>query len=265
MENKIKQFISFYVNEYSKKNVTLTKWKEPLVAFAAADNPMFLSLKNIINATHLLPSDLLKTAQTVICYFVPFQENVANSNLDGKLSSKEWAIAYIETNKLISEINLYLKLELEKLGFEASACPGSLNFDKEKLISDWSLRHVAYITGLGTFGLNNMLITQGGCCGRIGSIVTSLKIDPTKVKDIENCLYKFNGSCKLCIKACVNDALTVEKFDRKRCFEMCMKNEKLNENIGFCNVCGKCLVGLPCSFTNPTKRSSNKTSIVNLD
>lgn len=254
MENKIKQLIWLYVNEYSKKNITLTQWKEPLVAFAAAYNPMFLSLKEIINTTHVLPTDLLQSAQTVICYFIPFQEDLVKSNFDGKLSSKEWAIAYLETNKLILELNSYLKDELEKLGFEASPCPLSLNFDKEKLTCDWSQRHAAYIAGLGTFGVNNMLITEKGCCGRIGSIVTSLKIHPTKLEGIENCLYKFNGTCKLCTKRCINNALTVEKFDRKKCFEMCMKNEELNKDIGFCDVCGKCLVGLPCSFTNPVRK-----------
>ena len=52
----------------------------------------------------------------------------------------------------------------------------------KNLISDWSHRHVAVIAGLGKFGLNNMLITDNGCCGRVGSFITDLKIEPTKRK-----------------------------------------------------------------------------------
>lgn len=36
-------------------------------------------------------------------------------------------------------------------------------------MSEWSHRHAAYIAGLGIFGINNMLITNKGCVGRIPS------------------------------------------------------------------------------------------------
>ncbi len=97
---------------------------------------------------------------------------------------------------LISNLNDFLCEELEKIGANSYAIPGSYNFDSEKLVSDWSQRHIAFIAGLGTFGLNNMLITEKGCCGRIGSIITSLELEPTKRPENEYCLYKHNNSCK---------------------------------------------------------------------
>jgi epoxyqueuosine reductase QueG len=139
------------------------------------------------------------------------------------------------------------------MSYQLEIIPATHNFDTQKLISDWSHRHVAYIAGLGKFGLNNMLITDKGCCGRIGTVITNLEIEPAERKDKEYCLYKYNGSCKKCVDRCVNDALTVDGFNRKRCYDMCLANAEIYENIGLSDVCGKCLANLPCSFIDPIK------------
>jgi len=135
-----------------------------------------------------LPKDFLPEAKTVVTYFIPFDESITKSNINDKYSSKEWAVAYIETNKLILDLNTFIKNELEKIGYKSNVIPATHNFDEKKLISDWSHRHVAVIAGLGTFGLNNMIITEKGCCGRVGSFVTDMKIAPTPKLEGENCL-----------------------------------------------------------------------------
>ena len=182
---------------------------------------------------------------------MPFEDKISGSNIHGSLSSKEWAQAYIETNHLISVINDNLIVFLKNKGYHAAKLPEEKNIDYEKLKSVWSNRHVAYIAGVGKFGLNNMLITESGCCGRLGNIVTSLKIEPTKRKEEENCLYKHNNTCSICVDRCVNEALFVDGFDRFKCFEMCKENDKIHGDIGIAEICGKCLVGLPCSLKNP--------------
>lgn len=78
--------------------------------------------------------------------------------------------------------------------------------------SKWSQRHVAYVCGHGTFGLNNMLISDRGCVGRYYSIITALPIETDPVVTEERCLYKRNGGCKLCVKRCVAEALTEKEF-----------------------------------------------------
>jgi epoxyqueuosine reductase QueG len=99
-----------------------------------------------------------------------------------------------------------------------------------------------------------MLITDKGCCGRIGSFITDIKIEPTKRKNEENCLYKHMKICQKCVKRCVNNALKNDSFDRHKCYEMCLYNDKFHSNImDLTDVCGKCLVSLPCSTTNPVK------------
>lgn len=249
IENIIREFIFSYQNN---EDIT-TRWKEPIIAYAYAEDPMFHKLKEVVSETHLLPHDLLDDAETVVAYFLPFEEYIPNSNIKDRYSSKEWAIAYIETNNIIAEINKYLTEKLGELGYRTEIVPATHNFNTEKLMSDWSHRHIGFVAGLGKFGLNNMLITEKGCCGRIGTVVTNMKIEPTTRKDKENCLYKNNGSCKKCVDRCVNDALKLSDFNRHLCYEMCLTNEETYKELGLADVCGKCLVDLPCSFKDPVK------------
>ncbi len=252
-KEKIIQLINQYVIDYSQKKEICTKWREPVIKFADAGDGLFVKLKEIVGPTHALPADFLGDARTVISYFLPFDKSVVFSNINGKYSSKEWAKAYVETNELIFELNKYIKEALKELNYESTIIPATHNFDEERLMSDWSHRHVAYIAGLGKFGLNNMVITDKGCCGRIGSIVTNLEIEPSKRDDEEYCLYKSKGICKKCVQRCVNNALEVDSFDRHKCYEMLLDNDKLHSDFALTDVCGKCCVDLPCSFTNPVK------------
>ncbi len=45
--------------------------------------------------------------------------------------------------------------------------------------SNWSERHVAYISGLGTFSLSKGIITEKGMAGRLISLVTDAPLPPT--------------------------------------------------------------------------------------
>lgn len=252
MKKKIEELIRQYVKEYSERKHIKTKWRKPIVKFAAANDEMFTRLKEIVSPTHALPTDFLEDAQTVISYFLPFEKSIVNSNVKGRYSSREWAIAYIKTNELILNLNKYIKTELETLNYNSTIIPATHNFNEDSLMSDWSHRHVGYIAELGKFGLNNMLITEKGCCGRVGSIVTNLKIEPSKRDDKEYCLYKSKGICKKCVKRCVNGALKVNSFDRHKCYEILLYNDKLHSDLGLTDACGKCCVNLPCSFINPS-------------
>lgn len=263
LQEKIRTLIREYIQEYSTRKEVKTKWGEAIVNFADANDQMFMKLKEVVSPTHAIPQDFLEDAQTVIAYFIPFSRDVVNSNRAGRYSSKQWARAYIETNELISSLNNYIKKELAALNYQSSLIPATHNFDEDSLISDWSHRHVAYISGLGKFGLNNMLITDKGCCGRVASIVTNLKIEATARNNQEYCLYKSKGLCQKCVDNCVNDALKINSFDRHKCYEILLENDKLHSDLGLTDVCGKCSVNLPCSFINPVEKCySYQESIV---
>lgn len=252
MEKIIENLIIDYVNKYMENPKVKTKWKKPLVAFANARDPLFDKLKEVANPDHLMPEDILEGSNTVITYFLPFIESIPISNINGRTSSMEWAMAYIETNNMIGSLNDYIIESIKEMGYKADKLNPAMNMDYEKLISVWSNRHVAYIAGLGTFGLNNMLITRSGCCGRLGNVVTNMELKATKRPDREYCLFKHNGSCAYCADKCVNDALFRDRFDRFKCFQMCKKNDSIHDGLGGeAQVCGKCLTVVPCSFDNP--------------
>jgi epoxyqueuosine reductase QueG len=253
MNNQIETIIKEFLENYCKTKDVQTKWKEPLITYADARDKMFYWLKEAISPSHHMPTDFLPEAKTVVAYFIPFDEAIIKSNIGNKESSKLWVMAYIETNQLILDLNTFIKEQLHKLGYRSNIIPATHNFDEKRLMSDWSHRHVAIIAGLGKVGLNNMLITEKGCCGRIGSFVTDLYIEPTKRNNSESCLYKYAKICKKCVDRCVNNALKVDSFDRHKCYEMCLYNDKFHSDIGLSDVCGKCLVDVPCSTKNPIR------------
>ncbi|TDO92028.1 hypothetical protein DFR79_10854 [Halanaerobium saccharolyticum] len=251
MKKKIENLIHNYIAEYQKKDEIKSEWKDPVIKYAAADDPMFKELKDAVSESHLMPEDILPGAQTVIAYFIPFTNKISNSNIEDKYSSPQWAKAYVETNQLIAELNQQLKNKLSEKGYQASLIAATNNFDKERLLSDWSHRHAAYIAGLGTFGINNMLITEKGCAGRIGTLITNLKVEASERTEKERCFNKAGFNCSKCVDRCVNGALQENSFDRHLCYDLLLENDKLHLESELTDVCGKCSVDLPCSFTSP--------------
>jgi len=254
LEKYVSELIRGFVGGYRPGPGSATSWREPLAAFASADDPMFIRLMHIVSEEHIMPGDVVEGSKTVISYFIPFTKQLAHTNSSGMSCSREWAAAYVETNRMMADLNVFLACKLKEAG-HAAAAAGWI-FDREKLISNWSQRHVAWIAGLGTFGINNMLITEEGCCGRYGSIVTSLELKPSQRPASERCLYKKNGSCRACVSNCVFGALTEESFDRKKCYSICLGNSKLHSEVGYAEACGKCLTDVPCAYADPDGKRS---------
>lgn len=254
MNAAIRQEIERLVAAYPRDGADETIWRPPLVGFASAADPLFARLKSVVGPTHAVPADLLPQAVTVVAFFIPFTKALAAANRKGQYASRQWAVAYIQTNQLIHHVSLHMKTFLENRGFPTHVIPATHNFDPKKLISDWSHRHVAFIAGLGRFGVNNMLITESGCCGRLGSFVTAAPAEPDPRPTAEACLFKYDETCLQCVKRCVNDALEADRFDRHRCYEMCLVNEDRFQALSQADVCGKCVVALPCSHKTPKER-----------
>ena len=253
MKENVEELIKKFITDYKKSINAGEIWTDPLIAFADANDPLFLKLKQNIIKCHKLPSEVLGNAATVISYFIPFTQKVVLSNSFKRSTSKDWAISYIETNKLINKLNEFLANTLINDNFDAVIIPPTDNFDIKALVSYWSHKHVAYIAGLGKFGLHKMIITEKGCCGRLGSLVTSAKFEITKRLEKEYCLYFHNKSCMKCLEKCVFDVLKINSFDRHKCYKICLENSQLYTNLGLADVCGKCACGVPCSYKNPVK------------
>jgi epoxyqueuosine reductase QueG len=258
MKDRIEQEIADIVVAHQRRADVRTAWKTPLVAYASAHDPLFPRLKEIIRPTHATPAELLNSAQTVITYFLPLDEGVPRGNRPGHYASEAWAVAYIETNTLIRTVNDQLAQGLQARGYASVVLPPTHNFDEQSLLSDWSHKHVAYIAGLGQFGLHQMLITAAGSCGRLGSLVTSARLEPTPRHTQPACLYTHDRSCTACVKLCPSGALTEHGFDRHACYGLCLENADKNRQHSLADVCGKCLSVVPCSFIDPVARKLAK-------
>jgi len=230
-------------------------WKAPLLVTASADE-RFDVLPKIVHPKHLLPRDLLVEARTVAVFFLPFKRELVSSNLHGlhgNLSSRKWAQSYVDTNALIAEINRKIKTHLEGLGFKSAITPATHNFNEKELVSAWSHKHLAVLSGLGCLGHHTQLITPRGCSGRLGSLVTEAELgdSPLVAGGSELCLHKKGQRCLACVKKCRFGALTSDGLDRFRCYDQLLVNDRANPDLPLTDVCGKCATMVPCSFRVP--------------
>jgi len=220
-------------------------FEDPIFAFGSADDEWFLNLKDgDANLRGLmLPAEWLPGAKTVISYFLPFGEAVKDSNKkDYKMPSAGWLHGRIEGQNFLLEFSRFLYSKLNDAGYK-SLVPGlDHRFKTKGFTSNWSERHVSYVCGLGTFGLSKGIITEKGMAGRLGSIITELKLEPgiKKYKDV----YEYCTLCGNCAINCPVDAISVEEGkDHRKCSDFLdTVREKHKTRYG----CGKCQVSVPC-------------------
>jgi len=256
MKTQIEDWITAFVLAYPREKKVVTRWREPLVGVASARDTFFVQMKKIAQPNHVLPADLLEDAKSVVVYYVPFSVSLHRENFRaGYHCSRSWAVAYLETNRLISDINQFMKERLESGGSRVALIPPTHNFDQDTLMSDWSHRHVAYLAGLGGFGRHNLLITEKGCTGRIGSFVTDLHLEPSPAAQKEACLSKAGFDCLKCVRRCEYGALSPDGYDRYSCYDQCLKNDRFHDDLDLTDVCGKCSVMVPCSLVDPVKKA----------
>lgn len=248
----------------SEKVVGMKIFETPIFAFGAADDEYFTLLKqpSIIGEHFISPKEWLPQSKTVISFFLPFSETVKKSNRSNMpWPSEEWLHARIEGQILLNKLCIYLKSELINDGYD-SVVPildnrfRSYNNNYSHLelsyTSNWSERHVAFICGLGTFGLSKGLITSRGMAGRFGSILTELYLPPD-TREYKG-INEYCSMCGKCVKNCPVNAISLEHGkDHIICSKFLNKTtEKYNPRYG----CGKCQTGVPCEskIPNNTKK-----------
>jgi len=199
---------------------------DPLIGVVSADDPLFQQYKQIIGPFHCTPREFLPNAASVISWVLPITRTTRESNRKQITKpSLEWAQTRSFGDDFIMELRRHLVAWLQQQGYAAVAPllePGYQRFVDTPvgLASSWSERHVAYAAGLGTFSLNDGLITPRGIAHRLGSVVTDLALEPTitdRPHYQHNCLHYRNDSCKACITRCPADAISIAGHDKKRC------------------------------------------------
>jgi epoxyqueuosine reductase QueG len=225
------------------------------MACAPADD-RFQRLKEITVPDHALPQDLLSGVKVVVVWFIPFKHHIQMDNTGGERPSLSWGRAYRSTNEMIDRAGSSMKVMIEDNGGRVALTPATHNFDKDRLVSLWSHKHLGHLIGLGRYGTNCQFITPVGCSGRMGSLATDLELgDHPLVTAEELCLVKAGKKCGKCIEACPIGALSEDGMNRADCYtrlrenyQLLMKQDGLPDTT---EVCGKCQVGLPCSLESP--------------
>jgi epoxyqueuosine reductase len=282
--NVLEQLIKNFIKENEQNRRTQlghgVYWDEPLVGFASGIDPLFFEYKTIIGSFHLTPREIIAATMkekggglllseieqmSVISWILPVSEDTRKSNRkENQFPSKLWAY----TRDFGEACNTALKKHvigfLEDLGYVAIAPTlwPSFKYARDEKVgwaSPWSERHVAYACGLGTFSLNDGLITPKGMALRIGSVVTLLKLTPSERKyrhHKENCLIFRDEECGKCIRRCPAGAITEKGHDKDKCREY-INSELLKtkcSEYGLQNppsACGLCQTAVPCEFEIP--------------
>jgi len=246
-------------------------FEEPLVGFAAADDPIFDEFKGIIGEFHLTPGEIMKNcygnregeAKTVICWVLPISRATRESNRkEEKLPSRQWALTRAHGERFNSLLRMHVVEMLRFVGAQAVAplLSGMWRPVKDPRVgmaSTWSERHAAYVAGLGTFSLSDGFITDRGIAHRCGSVITDVTVTPTKrsvANPWSNCLFFPDGSCGVCIKRCPVGAISAQGHDKEKC-QAYVYGELRNsagELYGVMETgCGLCQTKVPCEFKVP--------------
>lgn len=192
-------------------------YREPLVGFVSAQNPGYDKLPEILGHEHMHPTEILPGAQTVIVYFLPFNEALGKLIQGDRVIVTEWSQCYTVTNDLLSCISDHLVELLQKKGYQATGIPPTNNYDAETLTSKWSHKSSAVLAGIGSFGLNRLLITEKGTMGRLNTTITNAYVEPSEYTGHQYCLYYQTGKCKVCLERCPSGAISEHGIDKFRC------------------------------------------------
>ncbi len=231
----------------------------PLFGYADASDELFAALQapGAIGPHFRLPGDWLPGARTVISFFLPFSEEVRRSNrLDAVLPSEPWAYGRIEGQQCIDALCRALTELFTDAGCRAVSPSLSPDFQAiyepaddagRRFTSNWSERHVAFVCGLGTFGLSKGIITEKGMAGRLGSIITDWQTASSPRPYTE--LYEYCILCGECVRRCPAGAITLEKGKDHHICRQYMA--KVKPAVAPRYGCGKCQTDVPCEFCRP--------------
>lgn len=279
----VEDFIIRFVAQSPANDLGLSEpeaaWDEPLVGFAAGDDPLWQECKDHIGDFFWTPEEIFNLTYPqasaspqelgVVAWILPQTAATRNENtFQDVYPSRRWAGARNEGEEFNMTLRKTLPDTLNVQGVQALAPMLSPHWDWRESAnygraSNWSERHAAHIAGLGTFGLCDGLITAKGKAMRAGSVVARLPLEPSArpyygIHDY--CLFYSQGNCGKCIPRCPVKALSKDGHDKKKCYRHVKGNcpEYIEKNYGFnTDACGLCQVGVPCMDHIPEKQEGD--------
>lgn len=246
---------------------------EPLVGVAAGDNPLFIRFREAVGPFHWLPSEVINRSgcdseelkTSVISWVLPINRAVRESNrLEKIFPSRQWALTRNFGEAFNSTLRNHVVAWFMARGIKAAAPQlvdgwHQVNDGPNGIASTWSERHAAFAAGLGTFSLNDGLITERGMAHRLGSVVAAIALAPTSAIEkgrYDNCLYHRVGRCGVCISRCPVKALSREGHDKNLCMGYVYGTipGQIRELYGVTQTgCGLCQTAVPCEAINPCR------------
>jgi hypothetical protein len=215
LENSIKEFCRVSPENSLQNYANERAWGEPLIGFSNGGDPIYVEIKQDLGSFYLTPVEIFEKSfpdtqwpaneLTVISWILPQEEAAkADNRKETVYPSERWARAKRYGEAFNGTLRRHVAETLNNAGFKAVApvlAPfWSLGFfEKCGIASNWSERHAAYVSGLGTFGLCDGLITPVGKAMRCGSVIAEISIQPTRrpYSDLhEYCLYFAKGACR---------------------------------------------------------------------
>jgi epoxyqueuosine reductase len=267
-------------------------FEPPIIGYANGDDPVFEKYKEAVHKDHFMPREILEKyltevrkvetpvveKVTVVAFALPYNRETMRVNaLEKHGPTLRWNHTLWKGEDFNNELVKHIIASLESVGVEAVAPDQtpffSIVFPPEPLASYWSHRHMAYAAGLGTFSLNDGLITPKGIGVRCSSFVINTNLEPTPrpyTHHLANCTFYANGECGACIARCPGDAITKDGHDKAKCLYVnfvqhkpWLDGEHEPGYTGYYAGCGLCFTGVPCSTGIPGRRASKESGEVN--
>jgi len=250
-------------------------FENPLVGFSRGDDPLFEDYKIHVGAFHWTPLEIftqtfpglgVKAGELgVISWILPQTAATKKDNRkESTYPAERWARARIFGEEVNVKLRKHVVAKLQTAGYQAVAPMLSPHWGWQKsdpfvYASNWSERHAAYASGLGTFGLCDGLITPRGKAMRTGSVVARIPVRPSArpyTDHHEYCLYFTKGICGKCIDRCPVAAVSETGHDKIKCLQhlMPVSQDYVKTHYGFDGYgCGLCQTKVPCESKIPVK------------
>ncbi|MDO9263258.1 MAG: epoxyqueuosine reductase [Desulfosalsimonadaceae bacterium] len=251
-------------------------FEAPLVGFVRGDDPIFDTFKEVIGPHHFTPWEIMRWQAekngvkppepkdlSVVSFVMPLTRNTKRDNAAASgWPAERWALTRLLGEIFSQTMVREIIHDLMARGILAISPDVTPKFNKKRYpkvgwASPWSHRHIAYAAGLGTFGMQDFLITEKGCAHRLGSFVVNLKLSPNRNRqeDIHAYCLQYQGiPCLKCAARCPVNAITAENAHSKEtCYQKVAKSLKYcNKNYHiFIYGCGLCATGVPCESGIP--------------
>ena len=255
----------------------------PLLGVASGDDPLFAKLKDVASPAHLTPSEFFHKVRpdrfpdvlSVVSWVLPLSKEVRTANrLSTPYPAAEWMEAKVRGGVFQARLKEAALDFFHKQGVESvsTSDPKVFEFGYEEdpafhVRTTWSERHVAYIAGLGTFGLCGGLISNKGKAIRLGSLICAAELPVTPrpyASHTEYCPAWETGQCRACMTRCPAGAISAQGKDSLLCKQRIDFVRPLMEQRYHLleNACGLCQVGVPCEARVPLLARHHSTSAV---